>query len=121
MKKWKGIQQNEVTLQGEVIAAPVFNAGYAFMTLRTNLTQRDANGQIVDLDQDIPLMVEPGNLVPVVEKHVMAGRKILVNGQYKSWEVQGNVSHAIVVGRMKLGDKPFEPKNDEANVPLPPH
>lgn len=107
-KKWKGIVMNHALFQGEIPEDPQFNGDYAFLTLRTVTVQRDANGQFVELDQDVPLMVEPSGPVSVVQRHIKAGRKLAAWCQYKSWEAGGAVQHAFVVARFDLGDKPYE-------------
>jgi len=119
-RKWKGIQLNEVRVQGEVVSDPVFNGEYAFMDLETVVTQQDQNGQFVDIPQIIPLMVEPGSPnIRVVREYIRAGRKLHVDGQFKSWDAGGQKNFAVKVNRIKLGDKPYEP-NPEAAVPMPP-
>lgn len=119
-KKWRGIQINEVQLQGEITQDPVFSGEYAFMDLETTVTQRDANGQFVDLEQIVPLMVEPGSPnLRVVRDYIKAGRKLHIQGQFKSWMAGGQKNIAVVVTRIKLGDKPYEP-NTEGAVPMPP-
>lgn len=118
-KTWRGIQINKSEFQGEIIEDPIINGEYAFLKLRTIAVQRDANNQFVELDQIVPLMVEPGNLVNVVQKFVKTGRKLHVDCQYKSWEAGGAQHHAMVVSRLLLGDKPYE-ADVEGAVPLPP-
>lgn len=107
-KVWRGIQSNFALFQGEIIADPIFNGDYAFLTLRTVITQRDANGQFVEVDQDIPLMVEPNGPTNVAQNFIRAGRKLQAWCYYKSWKVQNNLQHAFVVRRFDLGDKPYE-------------
>lgn len=119
-KTWKGIQVNHFQVQGEITADPVFNGDYAFMTIRTMVVQRDANGQIVELDQDVPLMVEPGSPnLKVVQSYVKAGRKLMAWCHYKSWDSGGALQHAFVVRKLDLGDKPYEGPPAENTPPLP--
>ena len=119
-KTWKGIQVNHAQFQGEIIADPVFSGEYAFMTLRTNVVQRDANGQIVEIDQDVPLMVEPGSPnLKTVKNYVRKHRKLMAWCHYKSWEANGSVQHAFVVRKLDLGDKPYEGPTGEGAPPLP--
>lgn len=124
-KTWKGIQDNEVRIQGEVPEEPVISntAGgdYAFIKIETIAKTTDQNGQIVDLPQIVPIMVEPGPKVDVVKKFVRARRQLLIKGHYKSWEAGGATQHAIVADVIKLGHSPFPDENkNEAHVPLPP-
>jgi hypothetical protein len=120
-KKWKGIQDNEVRIQGEVPEDPVLNGDYAFFKVETVAKTTDANGQIVDLPQIVPIMVEPGPKVDVVRNHIRAQRQLLIKGHYKSWEAGGAMQHAIVADVIKLGHSPFPgEQNNEANIPLPP-
>jgi hypothetical protein len=86
------------------------------MTLETSVVQRDANGQFTELDQAVPIMIEPGGPVGVVQ-HIMKGRKLAVRGHYKSWSVNGTPNHAFVAEKIDLGDKPFEPKSDGGDIP----
>ena len=116
-KKWKGIQMNFSLYQGEIPEDPVSNSGYVFMTLRTKVVQKDANGQFVELDQDIPLIVEPGGPVNVATNHIKAGRKLAAWCHYKTWNAQGALQHAFVVNKFDLGDKPFEQQTGGGNAP----
>ena len=118
-KTWTGIQVNFAIFQGEVTANPVFNGDYAFLTLRTKAVQRDPNGQYVEIEQDIPLMVEPGRLVDVVKKHIASTRKLMAWCHYKSWVAQGSTHHAFVVQKFDLGDKPYESPQTAGAPPLP--
>jgi hypothetical protein len=118
-RTWKGIQANFALFQGEIISDPIFNGDYAFLTLRTSILQRDANSQIVELDQEIPLMVEPGGPINVVKNHIKTGRKLMAWCAYKSWEAQGAKQHSFVVKRFDLGDKPYEGPISSGTPPLP--
>jgi hypothetical protein len=119
--RWKGIQFQQVIIQGEVPLDPVFSGDYAFFNVATLAKTMDANGQIVDLPQEIPIMVEPGPKVAVVKNHIKAQRQLMVVGHYKSWNVGGSPQHAIVADIIKLGHSPFQgDQSNEANVPLPP-
>lgn len=116
-RKWRGIQTNFSLFQGEIVDDPILHNGYAFLTLRTIAVQRDANGQIVEVDQDIPLMAEPNSPnVTVIEKYVKARRKLQVWCYYKSWENQGK-QHAFVIKNINLGDKPYEGASEIPPLP----
>lgn len=107
-KSWRGIQSNFALFQGEIISDPVFSEEYGFLTLRTTNVQRDQNGQIVEVDQEVPLMVEPGGPINVVKNHIKTGRKLQAWCAYKSWVSQGATQHAFVVKKFDLGDRPYE-------------
>lgn len=110
-KKWKGITTNFCIFQGEVISDPSKVGDYWFLTLRTTIVQTDANGQIVEVDQDVPLMVEPGSQnINVVNNYVKEGRKLQAWCHYKSWLIDGVLQHAFVIRKIDLGDKPYEAK-----------
>lgn len=111
-KEWLGIRQNDCTFQGKIIEDPQVvqneNGDFIFMTLRTLVINRSANGQIVEDQQDIPLMVEPGSSAQRAAKDfVMAGRRLLVSCQYKSWKNQTGLEHKFAVNRLQLGSKPY--------------
>lgn len=119
-KKWSGIQLNEVHVQGEVVSDPQFSGEYAFIDLETVIIHRDANGQYVELPQIVPLMVEPGSPnLRVVREFIKAGRKLHIDGQFKSWDAGGQKNFAVVVNRIKLGSKHYE-QASEGDIPLPP-
>jgi hypothetical protein len=118
-KVWRGIQNNFCLFQGEITADPQFNGDYAFLNLRTIIIQRDANGQIVEVDQDIPLMVEPGGPLRVVRDYIKQGRKLQAWCHYKSWESDQGTHHMFVARKFDLGDKPYEGSPAENTPPLP--
>ena len=118
-KVWRGIQANFSLYQGEIIANPVFSGDYAFATLRTTVIQRDTNGQIVEIDQEVPLMVEPGGPINVIKNYIKAGRKLMAWCHYKSWVSNGATQHAFVVRKFDLGDKPYEAPAEGTTPPLP--
>ena len=118
-KKWKGIQVNFCLFQGEITADPVFNGEYAFMGLQTTNLVRDANGQIVEVPQEIPLMVEPDGPTSVVKNYIKAGRKLMAWCTYKSWKDNQNVErHYFIVKKFDLGDKPYEAQQG-GSPPIP--
>jgi len=118
---WRGIQSNFALFQGKIIADPVFNGGFAFLTLRTVVIQRDKNGQTVEVDQEIPLMVEPGSpQMRVIEGYIKKDRKLQAWCSYKSWEIENHgKQHAFVIKQIDLGDKPFEGSSTNSVPPLP--
>jgi hypothetical protein len=108
-RAWRGIQSNFALFQGEIVSNPIFVNDYGFVTLRTVVVQRDTNGQLVEVDQDIPLMTEPGSPnLKVLRDYVKVGRKLQAWCHYKSWEIDGSTQHAFVVRKIDLGDKPYE-------------
>jgi hypothetical protein len=118
-KKWKGIEVNLAQFQGEIVSEPVFNNDFAFLILRTKYTNRDANGQWVDIPQDIPLMVEPNGPINTVRNYIKAQRKLVAWCYYKSWKTDQGLQHQFVVTRFSLGDKPYEEPEEQSNK-LPP-
>lgn len=110
-KKWYGIRQNKCTFQGEVTGISD-DGNYIFLDLESKSNQRDQNGQYVELEQVVPLMVEPGSISNVVRKYVQQGRKLLVECSYRSWTNEGVPCHAFAVDKLELGDKPYTPKDD---------
>ena len=119
-KKWKGIEINLAQFQGEIMNDPIFNGDFAFLTLRTKYTNRDANGQWVDIPQDIPLMVEPTGPISTVQNYIKAQRKLVAWCYYKSWKTDQGMQHQFVVTRFNLGDKPYEEPQQQQADKLPP-
>lgn len=119
-KKWKGIEMNIAQFQGEIVEDPIFNGDFAFLTLRTKYTNRDENNQWVDIEQDIPLMVEPAGPISTVRNYIKAQRKLLAFCYYKTWATDQGVQHRFVVTRFSLGDKPYEGTGEQKSTKLPP-
>jgi hypothetical protein len=111
-KEFMGITQNECSFQGKVDGDPTEVGDFIFMTLRTQYVQKDPNGQFVRIEQEIPLMVEPGGPTNVVKKFVMDGRKILVRSYFKTWEADGEPQMAFVVKHIELGSRPYNPEQN---------
>lgn len=107
-KSWKGIRVNFAQFQGEVVSDPVNDNGYVFFTLRTKDVNRDPNGQYVELDLDVPMMVEPNGPTNTINNHVKIGRKLMAWCTYKNWLNGDTQCHAFVVKNVDLGDKPYE-------------
>ena len=123
-KEWLGIRQNDCSFQGKIVEDPQIvadtNGEFIFMTLRTLVINRSPNGQIVEDQQDIPLMVEPGSPAHRAAKEfVMAGRRLLVSCQYKSWTTQTVVEHKFTVSRLQLGSKPYVQQDNVAAPDFP--
>lgn len=105
MNQFTGIQTNLCLFQGKVTENPVENGEYTFITLRTVSTNRDKNGQLSNLSQDILAIVE--NKSPykkVVDQYIKANRKIQVWTQYKSWVIENNTYHGFFVFKLDLGE-----------------
>jgi hypothetical protein len=109
-RKWVGITQNDCVFQGEIIADPQESGEFLFMTLRTLITDRDANGQYTDTPVDVLIMAEPGSPQQnTIRNYVKAGRKLLARCNYKTWvDAAGAQQAAFVVRGITLGDKPYE-------------
>ncbi|MEA3296169.1 MAG: hypothetical protein U9Q27_03475 [Patescibacteria group bacterium] len=121
-KEWLGIRQNNCVFQGKVIEDPQVvqsDVGdFIFMTLRTLVINRSPNGQVIESNQDIPLMVEPeSSAYRAAKDFVMAGRKLLVSCQYKSWKSQAGIEHKFAINRLQLGSKPYIPQNNTTGLP----
>jgi hypothetical protein len=119
-REWIGITLNECFFQGIVTGDPQIvdgqNGKVAFINLRTIVGELANNGQWVDTQVIVPLLVMDGRKVEVVEKYVKDKRQLYVATYYKAWkDGQGNTNHGHVVTKMKLGSKGRP--TDDANVP----
>lgn len=110
-KEWIGIRVNFNIFQGKILNDPQESGGYYFMTLRSQYTSKDANGNFKEVEQDIPIMVEPdGPATNVVKNgYIKAGRKLMAWCHYMTWtDDNGVLQHMFVSRRFDLGDKPYE-------------
>ena len=117
-KEYRGVQVNHAIFQGTIVEDPVFSGDYIFLKLRTVNKGFDVNGQYTEMDQIVPLMIEPTGPVKVVKEHISAGRQLLAWTSYKSWVHAGTEFHAFVVRSIDLGSKPYVPQK-ETTPPLP--
>jgi len=123
-KQWKELSLNLALFWGRVVEDPKF-AGEgenecAWINLETNVRELAANGQWVDTQQIIPLLVTDTNKVGVVKKYVKAGRELSVKCYYKAWEHNGQKFHGLSVMTLELGRTPFKQKDDQGGAFPPP-
>lgn len=124
-REWFGITLNECFFQGIVTGDPQIvdgqNGKAAFMTLKTVVGELAANGQWVDTQVMVPLVVMDGRKVEVIQKYVQDKRQLYVAAYYKAWkDGQGNERHGLVVTKMKLGSKGRPADNKQAAGGAPP-
>lgn len=123
-KEWRGIELNECRFMGKVTEDPSFAGSgvgeFAFVNLRTSIAELSEGGQWNNVDVIVPLMTSESSKVNTIRNYVQAGRELLVDGYYKSWvDENGATGHRFVITRLKLGSKPYVPK-DESNGGIPP-
>lgn len=119
-REFLGITQNECTIQGKVISDPVIqNDNYAFMQIKTSISEVGANGQWVDTIVEIPVITMDPKKVDVIQKYVKEGRVLLLNTFYKSWVSNGQPQHAFIIKKLTLGSKKWEPDQTTATPSLP--
>jgi len=119
-REFLGITQNECTFQGKVTGDPVIQGdNYAFLKLKTSISEIGANGQWADVIVEIPVITMDVKKVSVIDKYVKDGRELLINAFYKSWVQNGAVQHAFTIKKMTLGRKKWEPKENVSTPGLP--
>ena len=121
-KQWKELSLNLGLFWGRVIEDPIFvgegESECAWLKLGTNVRELAANGQWVDTQQVVPLLVTDAKKVSIVRQYIKAGRELSVRCYYKSWEHEGQKSHALSVMTLELGRTLFKPKDGtDAFVP----
>jgi hypothetical protein len=123
-KQWKELSQNLALFWGRVVGEPQFvgsgESECAWINLETNVRELAANGQWVDSQQIVPLLVTDTNKVGVVKKYVKAGRELKITSYYKAWEHNGTKYHGLAVMTLELGRTPFKGKDDQAGAFPPP-
>ena len=76
-REFLGITQNECTFQGKVVGDPVIqNDNYAFLQLKTTISEVGANGQWADVVVQIPIITMDPKKVAVIQKYVQDGRAV---------------------------------------------
>jgi len=124
-KEWRGITINESTFLGKVVEDPTFaDTGdgneCAFMSLKAYTNELAQNGQWVETETVIPLIVMDTNKVKTVRNHVQKDRELMVKAYYKSWDDPNHgKQHGFVVMLMRLGSKPYVPKTEDADGRVP--
>jgi hypothetical protein len=114
-REFLGITQNECAFQGKVVGDPVIaNDNYAFLQLKTSVSEVGANGQWTDTIIQIPLITMDPKKVAVIQKYVQDGRELLISAFYKPWVTEGQPQHAFSIKKMTLGRKKWIPREDQA-------
>ena len=117
--KFLGLTSNRSFFIGRVSGDPQFVKNgeqfVAFMTLRTAVSEQDANGQWVQHEQLVPLLDMDANRVEgLIRQYITDDRQLYVEGYYKSWEDEnGTPQHVFKVTTIKLGSKPYVPKEQQ--------
>jgi len=113
-KEFLGLTQNDCFIQGKVIGEPVVQGeNYAFMNIRTSISEINNNGQWTDVVIDIPVITTDAKKVTTIAQYVHDGRELLINAYYKSWIVDNTPTHAFFIKKMNLGRKKWVPKEDK--------
>jgi hypothetical protein len=117
-REFLGITQNECTFQGKVVGDPVIqNDNYAFMQIKTMISEVGSNGQWADTVVQIPVITMDPKKVAVIQKYVQDGRELLLDTFYKPWVQNGTPQHAFMIKKMTLGRKKWVPKDQQAGTP----
>lgn len=117
-REFLGITQNECTFQGKVVGDPVIqNDNYAFLQIKTAVSEIGANGQYADVIIQIPVITMDPKKVDVIRKYVQDGRELLLMTYYKAWNNQGTAQHAFMIKKMTLGRKKWVPRDEQAGAP----
>ena len=113
-KEFLGLTQNECTIQGKVIGEPVvMGENYAFMNIRTSISEIADNGQWTDTIIDVPVVTTDVKKVATIAKYVHDGRELLVYTYYKPWIADNAPAHAFFIKKMNLGRKKWVPPEEQ--------
>ncbi|MGD9160403.1 MAG: hypothetical protein PVG39_18450 [Desulfobacteraceae bacterium] len=115
-----GATRNLCLIDGKVVGDPIINGeNYAYLKIRTKVSELGANGQWADVIIDMPVVTMNPKLVATIKNYVEDGRELILNTYYKPWvDPQGHPQHAfVIVGNMTLGRKKWIPKSDAGSVP----
>ncbi len=114
MEDFFGLTKNLCLFTGRAVGDPQFvpsgKGEVAFINLKTYVREPQANGQWVDVEQVVPLMVTDQNKVEVIKKYVKDGKQLQIEAYYKAWEVDGALQHALAVKNVELGANKYIPK-----------
>lgn len=99
----KGLSENWGRFTGRVKDDPVHYDNATIFELYTIAAERDQNNQLTDRIQVVPITVLDQDKINVIKKHVSKDRQLQVDTYYKSWEVDGQKKHALVLTKLKLG------------------
>ena len=118
-REFLGITQNEMTLQGVVQGDPViYNDNFAYLSLRTTISEQGPNGQWVDTPVDVPVIATDTGKVNSISQYVKDGRRLLIYAYYKPWMNEGQAQHAFVIKKMVFGPKKWE-GNSQSTPSMP--
>ena len=119
-REFLGVTQNECTFQGKVVGDPVVQSdNYAFLQLKTVISEQGANGQWNDVVVTIPIITMDTKKVDVIRKYIQDGRELLVYTYYKPWVANGQPQHAFIAKKIQLGRKKWVPVASSDTPALP--
>jgi len=116
-REFIGLTQNECTFLGKVVGDPVIqNDNYAFLRIKTSVSEVGANGQWADAIIEIPCITMDPKKVAVIQKYVLDGRELLLRTYYKPWIQDGVPQHAFMIIKLSLGRKKWDPNQAQAST-----
>jgi hypothetical protein len=114
-REFLGLTQNECSFIGKVVGDPVIqNDNYAFLNLKTSISEIGANGQWTDVIVEIPCITMDPKKVAVIQKYVLDGRQLMLRTYYKPWVAEGQPQHAFMIIKLSLGSKKWDPNANAA-------
>jgi hypothetical protein len=122
--KRKELTINEARFLGRVIGDPqIVGSGEkecAWLKLSTSVRELASNGQWIESQQIVPLLVTDQQKVNVVKQFIKDGREISVKCYYKAWEHEGQIFHGMAVTQIELGRTLFKPRENQTGKLTPP-
>lgn len=121
-REFLGLTQNECTFQGKVVGDPVIQSdNYAFMQIKTAVSELAANGQWNDVVIKVPVITMDPKKVATIREYVKDGRTLLLHTYYKAWvDPQGQQQYAFVIKKMDFGPKKWVPRDQQVQTPALP-
>lgn len=103
-----GLSMNSCTFIGKVLKDPeIFEhegTKCASLTIRTMIKVQQTNGQFVDIEQNIPLIIMDDNLTQrLVKPYIKAGKQIIAHTHYRLWYEDEQPIHGFIVEKITLG------------------
>lgn len=111
-REFIGLSLNEMKLLGRVVGEPtIFSENSAYLTLRTAVAEKQANGQWAETIIDIPVFSMETNVVSRIQQYVQDGRELMIDAYYKAWNTDQGPQHGFFIKKMQLGRKKWIPQN----------
>jgi single-stranded DNA-binding protein len=105
-------------LEGDPVVTQNNDKEQVYFILLVNRRIQNANAQWVDQISKVPCYAFDRRAT-AIGQHCSAGQEVTVEAYYRSWDINGQLGHGMVIQNISFGFKPRDNNaNQDRNVPM---